>query len=74
MFWIELNHSYETDESYQPLVEIQIERSGKFRKIYPNIQQHYSRRGNVRKQYIFTTHGRYRMHQNLKIYINEKNE
>nr|YP_009472465.1 RNA polymerase b-subunit [Bryopsis sp. HV04063]ARO74074.1 RNA polymerase b-subunit [Bryopsis sp. HV04063] len=56
--WIVWNKYFETDDKIQNLLEIKLNKFGKFQKVYPNIQKIFSHKNKKRNQKILTTIGR----------------
>ena len=60
--WILWDQTYECDQKYQNLIEIRIDNSGKYSKIYPTIKKCFNVDNSQYAQYIFTTIGRLILH------------
>ena len=56
--WVDWNQQYETDFVHQRLLEIQVDKTGKLTKIYPNLRRHFSNSHVMTNQLILTTIGR----------------
>ena len=60
--WILWNQTYECDQKYQNLIEIRLDNSGKYSKIYPTVKKCFNVDNSRYAQYIFTTVGRLILH------------
>ncbi len=60
--WILWNQTYECDQKYQNLIEIRVDNSGKYSKIYPTVKKCFNVDNSQYAQYIFTTIGRLILH------------
>ena len=56
--WVNWNQLYETEWVKQTLLEIQVDKTGKLIKIYPNLRRHFSNNAVMTNQLVLTTIGR----------------